>query len=78
MPKKNKRKSRKVIPIDDNDFLLETGAEPNIDRDQINNVIVNLSESAQKHRKFKDKSPDDIEFGSSQDISYAKIYNKDE
>lgn len=71
------KKTIKIISIDDNDFLLESKAEPNIDRDQINNELVYLSKSAKKHYKFKDKSPDDIEFSNSQDISYAKVYNKD-
>lgn len=77
MQNNNNKKTIKIISIDDNDFLLESKAEPNIDRDQINNELVYLSKSTKKHRKFKDKSPDDIEFSNSQDISYAKVYNKD-
>lgn len=55
------------------DCLLELGTDPGVDRDEINKILIDVSTSAKKHqRKFKDNSPDDIEFSEeSQDISYA-------
>lgn len=74
MKNKNEKNKNQIFNIDENDYLLELGMEPNINRDQINKVLGDVSDSAKKHqRKFKDKSPDDVEFSDdSKDVSYAE------